>query len=234
MTHPYVWRVSFICVTWLIYMCDKTHSYVWHDTFICVTWLIHMCDVSHSYVWHSSRTRVTCMVHVCDMSHAHVRFILDSFICGTWFIHMCVTWSRINTFAMMRSYVGHDSIFTCEMIMCDMTHSYVWHVSLICMTWLIHMYDMTHSYVWRHFSLICVKKKKSHLCDPSLTRKRALYIHKRALYIRKRALYPNQKSPIYLSESLKYGVATDISHSYVWHDSFICGTWLIHMWDMTH
>jgi len=21
---------------------------------------------------------------------------------------------------------------------------------------------------------------------------------------------------------------------YVWHDSFICGTWLIHMWDMTH
>jgi len=26
----------------------------------------------------------------------------------------------------------------------------------------------------------------------------------------------------------------DMTHSYVGHDSFICGTWLIHMWDMTH
>jgi len=36
-----------------------THSYVWHDSFICVTWLIHMCDVTHSYVWHDSFTYVT-------------------------------------------------------------------------------------------------------------------------------------------------------------------------------
>ena len=39
--------------------------------------------------------------------------------------------------------------------MCDMTHSYVWHDSLICVTWLIHMCDMTHSYAWQD-SLICV------------------------------------------------------------------------------
>jgi len=39
--------------------------------------------------------------------------------------------------------------------MCDMTHSYVWHDSFICVTWLIHMCDMTHSYVW-HDSFICV------------------------------------------------------------------------------
>jgi len=24
-------------------------KYVWHDSFICVTWLIHMCDMTHSY-----------------------------------------------------------------------------------------------------------------------------------------------------------------------------------------
>jgi len=41
MTHSYVWHDSFICVTWLIHMCDMTHSYVWHDSFICVTWFIH-------------------------------------------------------------------------------------------------------------------------------------------------------------------------------------------------
>ena len=45
-----MWHDSFICVTWLIHMCDMTHSYVWHDSFIyvwhdsfiCVTWLIHI------------------------------------------------------------------------------------------------------------------------------------------------------------------------------------------------
>ena len=26
----------------------------------------------------------------------------------------------------------------------------------------------------------------------------------------------------------------DVTDSYVWHDSFACATWLIHMWDMTH
>jgi len=39
--------------------------------------------------------------------------------------------------------------------MCDMTHSYVWHDSFICVTWLIHMCDMTHSYVW-HDVFMCV------------------------------------------------------------------------------
>ena len=24
-----------------------SHLYVWHDSFICVTWLIHMCDMTH-------------------------------------------------------------------------------------------------------------------------------------------------------------------------------------------
>jgi len=27
-----------------------THSYVWRDSFISVTWRIHMCDMTHSYV----------------------------------------------------------------------------------------------------------------------------------------------------------------------------------------
>jgi len=29
-----------------------THSYVCHDAFICVTWLMNICDVTHSYVCH--------------------------------------------------------------------------------------------------------------------------------------------------------------------------------------
>jgi len=94
-------------------------------------------------------------------------------------------------------------------LMWDMTHSYVWHDSFTCVTWLVHMFDMsrcntailgvymchsfgtwliricdmTHSYLW-HDSFICVTWR-IHMCD--------------------------------------------MTHSYVWHDAFICVTWRIHM-----
>ena len=63
MTHLYVWHDSFICVTWLIHMCDMTHS--------CVPWLIHMCDMTHSCVCHDSFQCVTrhdafrCVTRLC-------------------------------------------------------------------------------------------------------------------------------------------------------------------------
>jgi len=59
-------RVSFICVTRRIHMCDMAHSHVWHDSFnvwhdafICGTWLIQRCDVTHSYLRHDSFIYVT-------------------------------------------------------------------------------------------------------------------------------------------------------------------------------
>jgi len=42
---------------------------------------------------------------------------------------------------------------------CDMTHSYVWHDSFVCVIWLIHRRNMTHStncLRQRWFTLICV------------------------------------------------------------------------------
>ena len=75
MTHS----CSFICVTWLIHMCDTTHSYVWHDSFIhvtwpfiYVTWLIHICDMTHSYMWHDSFICVTWLIHMCGVSHSYM------------------------------------------------------------------------------------------------------------------------------------------------------------------
>jgi len=73
----HTWHDSFMCVTWLIHMCDMTHSYVWHDSFICVTWLIH--------TWHDScirdmtRVYVTWLIRTWYLAHAYV----------TWRIHMC-------------------------------------------------------------------------------------------------------------------------------------------------
>jgi len=46
---------------------------------------------------------------------------------------------------------------------CDMTHSYLWHDSFVCVTWLIRMCDMTHSYLW-HDSFVSVTWL-IHICD---------------------------------------------------------------------
>ena len=63
-THLHVWHDSFICVTWLIYICVMPHSHVWRDSFICVTGLIHMCDRTLSHVWQDSFICVTRLFHV--------------------------------------------------------------------------------------------------------------------------------------------------------------------------
>jgi len=48
---PIYMCASFICVTWLIHVCDMTHSYVRHNSFIYVTWPVH--------TWDKTRLRVT-------------------------------------------------------------------------------------------------------------------------------------------------------------------------------
>ena len=75
--------------------------------------------------------------------------------CVPWLIHVC---------AMTHSYVRHVSVICVSWLidmcawlihMCAMTHSYVCHDSFICVPWLIDTCAMTHSYVHRD-SLICV------------------------------------------------------------------------------
>ena len=66
---------------------------------------------------------------------------------------------------MPHSYVWHDS-FICStwlIHMCDMTHSCVSYEAFICETWLIYVCDMNHAYVW-HDSFICVTWL-IHTCD---------------------------------------------------------------------
>jgi len=129
----------FICVPWLINMCDMTHAYVWHDSCICATWLIHICDMTHSYVWHDSFVCLTWLIHVCDMRLIHMYDMR--------LIHTC---------DMTHSFVSHshrgerDVVYVTWLIdMCDMVHSYVWHDAFICETWRIQMYE-------RHDSFKCM------------------------------------------------------------------------------
>jgi len=96
--------------------------------------------------------------------------------------------------------------------MCDMTHSYVWHDSFICVPWLIHMCAMTHSYMW-HDSFICMTWL-IHGCDRTLS------------YV------------TWLIFKWHISVTCDVTHFIIsrfewseWlpsaHDSFNCVTWLI-------
>jgi len=156
MIRSYVWQ-------WLIDMCNIHHSNMWRDSFIglfcrissllqgsfaketCNHW--YVWHASFAVIWHDSFIRVA-MTHWCDISMSHrydVSMRHASFVRVIWLNSItgctCVTWL----------------ISTCEMtfIVCDMTHSHVWHASFVRVTWLIHMCYTTHSYVW-HDSFICV------------------------------------------------------------------------------
>ena len=99
--------------------------------------------------------------------------------------------------------------------MCDMTHSYAWHDSFICVTWLIHMCDMTHSYVW-HDSFIMWHITHSHVSHDSFICCIRLMDNSSSTWHMTRS-YVRHDSP---------AIMWHTTHSYVSHDSFICDTWL--------
>jgi len=133
--------------------------------------------------------------------------------------------------------------------MCAMTHSYVWHDSLICVPWLIHMCDMTLAYVrhnsftrgktlaygW-HYSLALCR------CSAWLGKDLCSCLHRRASmgwlwlvgsfklqgsFAEYRLVYIAllQKRPMILRSLLI--VATPYGRLYTGRDSGILVTWLI-------
>jgi len=196
----YLWRDSFICVTWLI-------SYVGHDSssgvfevgsllyrlFLFVTWLIHMCDMTH-------------------------------FMCVTWLFEWCL-WSWLSSlsvfliWAVTHSYVWRDSFHVCDVTLRVVSLKlallfvgcfYLWRDSFICVTWLI-------SYVGRDSSsgvfevgsllyrLFLFVTWLIHMCDMTH------FICGTWLF--EWCLWS------WLS-SLSVVFICDVTHSYVWHDSF--------------
>jgi len=259
MTHSICWHGSCnmcnmthsICMTWLIQYVwhdsfnlggvkkgEMTHPHAWRDFLICVTWLIHTCDMNRPHVWHDS-------INSCDMTHS---------ICGTRLIYTCD-----STHPCVCVCVWHDSSYTCDMThptrvtwlilhvwhdssyTCDMTDSYVRHDSFIHVTWLILYvwYDwfifreMAHSYVG-HDLLICA----TWLIHTCTTIQVSDVTHSRIHY----NLYVWYDSfthtIIYMCDMthshIQQFMRVTCKGSWVWHDSFLSVTWLIHTCDMTH
>jgi len=220
---------SFIRVAWRVYTCDMTHSYVWRDS-------SHVCDMTYSCVRHDSCMNVAwfgvetlnlsmrCFTAWRFVTHLYVTWH-DSFICVTLLIHMSDMMSCICAVFCLSKV--RDSLVRVVWLndTCDMRQFYAWQDSWICgdrlevrysfisVTWLIRVCGVTHLYVWYryiyvwHDSSVCGARLFGdswliHMC--SMTHSCvAWHIHMR-----------------------------DMTHSCVWHDSFICMTWLIHMCSM--
>jgi len=111
--------------TWVmshVWMSHVTRMYESCLAYVTHMWT-HMNGLGHTYKW--------VMPHVW-MPHMSMRYV---YVWHTYMCDICETW----LIQWMRRDRG---------LMCDMTHSHVWHVwhdSFICVTWVIHMFDMTHS-----------------------------------------------------------------------------------------
>jgi len=178
------------------HMNESRHTYEWVMAHIWMSHGTHMNESWHTYEW--------VMAHI--SSHGtHVE--------KSWHIHKGV---------MAHIWMSHGTHIKSWCICTWLIHvtrmAYVWHDSLMGVTWLIRMWDMMHLYV-RHdsFTFVCVC-----VCKCICIGWRLLYA-KTPLDVR--------HDPFICETWLLH--TWDMTHSYVRHDSFIRETWHNNMWDMT-
>ena len=156
-----------ICMIWLIRICDMTHSSKGHDSFMS------MCDMNHSILRCGWFVCVPCLIYdYLYMTHSKARYEygvalvsrIDKIIClfckrDLWKRQYSAkeTYNSIDPTdrshpgTWMRGMPHLWIILTCVMQMCDMTPVQKWFHA----TWQIYKCNMTHSHVW-HDTFKCV------------------------------------------------------------------------------
>jgi len=127
---PFIWDMTRLYQTWLIHM--RHDSFVWDMTHSYETWLIHMRHDHDSSIW--------------DMTHSYETWLIrmrhDSFVCATT-LPLAATTEELYVDIVVAVHVP------------DIIHSYVWHDSFICVTWLIYIFDRTQLSFWTWLSRKC-------------------------------------------------------------------------------
>jgi len=214
--NPYI-LIPFICVTWRI---------LWHDAFFNVTHSPALTSASIPALHRHNHSSVWCDA-LCDVTHpvtSRIHWLshpLQSLHCTT--IHLCdvthfVTWRNHALSHLLESLHPHPVIIH----QCDVTYSYQWWYTFICVPGHIRIRDMTRSFV---------SSARIRTCNMTCS-----WLEHVMSYVRIRDMtwswlvcrckVPHSLIPINL--------ITLRESSFVRRDAFMRATWRIHSCDMMH
>jgi len=243
----FIWHISFTCVSWLIHI---WHSFVLPDALMCVTtapnkcvlwlidmyvtWRIYMRVMTHScltFIWLTWRIHVfhtrpqircaICLINMCEMIHSyaltwltHVCVKCSLLICVTCQIHTCdMTYSCV-TWLMHMCYLTHTTVWLLLTDhTCDIFDPYVRYLSFSRVTWLIYVCYLTHSSAWQVLA--------DYTCDILDPYVRCVLFTRVTWLIYMCYLRRSSVWMLPIMRVLWCIHAWDVSHSHVWHDSFI-------------
>jgi len=193
---------------------DVTHLYVWHDFFPCI------CGVIHLYVWRDLFIRttgegvVTWLLYRYGVRCLYVWHGTFTRTAGkrmaTWLIYFCIV-THLN--------VGHDWF----------TRSLGEQV----VTWLCYRCGMTCLHAWHGICVIC-GMTHWHMWPDSFTRSPGEGVAMWLLYmiIVTHFISLFFKCVCYMTHvHVRQARMQCLMRCHVWHDSFTCATWLIHMYN---
>jgi len=204
----------------------------------------HTCGWVMSHMWVSHVTHVTCQLlcaaescsfcHLCNKCHAYERVV--SYTCVSHVTHMgeschtyeCVTWhirldnccvERIVVLSFMKQNIAHIS---------ESCHMHEWVMSHIWVSQFTHMGESCHTYKWVMSHVWLVDCREKRMAVWALIKKDATHISE-SCHTHEWVMSHIWMSHVtHMSESChtitcQYNVSI-----------FICETWRIHTWDMTH
>jgi len=202
-------------------ICDMSRIRMIHVTHLQMPLLSQIrmrCAMTHAYLWHDSLTSVISRAQYHKQKETYI-------ICKRAQYH-----EQKETCIICNSSTSVLHLWECRIRICsiyDITCWCVCHDPYVSVTWLVGMCAMTHSYLW-HDSLMCVpwlEANSSPFRMPvmSQTRIRCAMTHAYLWHVTN----TNESCHTFANASFVcvrwLGDTCAMTHAYVWHDSLICG-----------